>query len=109
MNRASRHLLKREPSSIDPVISLAPDEREDDRVFRGIRCPLCAWQPQASSLWCCDASESPEPFFPGCGTHWNTFATRGRCPGCQHQWKWTSCLRCAGWSPHEDWYEQQDD
>ena len=41
-----------------------------------------------------------------CGTAWNTFATRGRCPGCAHQWRWTSCLRCDQWSPHGDWYEE---
>jgi len=22
-------------------------------------------------------------------------------------WRWTSCLRCAGWSLHEDWYEEE--
>jgi hypothetical protein len=75
-------------------------------VFSGIRCPHCGWQPDASSRWCCHAGDSPEPFFHGCGTIWNTFATRGCCPGCSHQWQWTSCLRCDGWSPHEDWYEQ---
>jgi hypothetical protein len=43
--------------------------------------------------------------FDGCGARWNTFTTRGKCPGCRHQWQWTSCLRCLGWSLHEDWYE----
>ena len=51
------------------------------------------------------AEDTPEPPFDGCGTSWNTFLTRGRCPGCRHQWQWTSCLRCHGWSLHEDWYE----
>jgi len=77
-------------------------------VFDGVRCPLCAWRPDASSRWCCHPSETPEPSFPGCGTVWNTFATRGRCPGCDHQWRWTSCLSCGGWSLHEDWYEHAD-
>jgi hypothetical protein len=26
------------------------------------------------------------------------------CPGCAHQWRYTACLRCEGWSLHEDWY-----
>jgi len=74
-------------------------------LFSGIRCPQCGWRPDGSSRWCCEAGDSPEPFFRGCGTVWNTFATRGCCPGCSHEWLWTSCLRCEGWSPHEDWYE----
>ena len=80
---------------------------DDDEAFSGIRCPLCEWRPLPSSTWCCDASVAPEPFFEGCGTMWNTFATRGRCPGCAHQWRWTSCLRCHGWSLHDDWYEER--
>ena len=39
---------------------------------------------------------------------WNTFETRGKCPDCAHQWRWTSCLRCEGWSRHEDWYVKKD-
>ena len=73
-----------------------------------VRCPLCAWQPSADSLWCCDCTDTPEPFFQSCGTVWNTFATRGRCPGCSHQWKWTTCLQCAQSSLHDDWYERDD-
>ena len=80
--------------------------REEDDAFGRIRCPLCSWQPSASSLWCCDCRWTPEPFFQGCRTTWNTFATRGRCPGCGHQWLWTSCLRCDQFSLHEDWYEE---
>jgi hypothetical protein len=52
---------------------------------------------------------SPEPPFKGCGTVWNTFLTKGRCPGCSHQWRWTSCLQCQQWSLHDDWYEKPDD
>ncbi|PYR66924.1 MAG: hypothetical protein DMF87_07020 [Acidobacteria bacterium] len=73
-----------------------------------MRCPLCGWRPSASSRWCCDSVDGPEPPFDSCGTIWNTFSTRGRCPGCGHQWKWTSCLRCHEWSPHDDWYEKAD-
>lgn len=80
----------------------------DDETFSGIRCPLCAWRPSASSLWRCVCIGTPEPFFAACGTEWNTFSTRGQCPGCGHQWRWTACLRCHASSLHEDWYEQKD-
>lgn len=77
-------------------------------LFSRVRCPLCGWRPDSSSRWCCDPLAAPEPFFPGCGTIWNTFSTRGQCPGCDHQWQWTSCLSCGGWSLHQDWYEEQE-
>ena len=81
----------------------------EEDAFHGVRCPLCAWRPDASSRWCCEPGQSPEPPFPGCLTVWNTFSTRGQCPGCDHQWRWTSCLSCSGWSLHEDWYESADE
>jgi hypothetical protein len=92
--------------------NVAPEESPDtiaqleeaDPDFSRIRCPLCAWQPQASSRWYCTSYGHPEYFSNGCGTVWNTFTTRGLCPGCGHQWRWTSCLRCHGWSLHEAWY-----
>lgn len=74
-----------------------------------IRCPLCLWQPNAASRWCCNCVGTPEPRFDSCGTVWNTFDTHGRCPGCGHQWRWTTCLRCATASPHEDWYEESSE
>jgi hypothetical protein len=40
------------------------------------------------------------------GTSWNTFDTGGVCSACLHQWASTQCLKCGGWSPHSDWYEQ---
>lgn len=89
-----------------------PEETLDDAVqvedkapdFSRIRCPLCAWQPQATNRWYCADCGHPEYFSSGCGMIWNTFATRGLCPGCGHQWRWTVCLRCFGWSRHEAWY-----
>lgn len=69
-----------------------------------IRCPHCTWQPRPTSRWLCSDSPPPEGFRGGCGTVWNTFDTRGLCPGCGHQWRWTTCLRCYQWSLHEDWY-----
>jgi DNA-directed RNA polymerase subunit RPC12/RpoP len=96
--------------------SVPPDNRVLDETRRSsdetatsrIRCPLCSWQPEASSRWCCSCVGTPEPRFESCGTVWNTFDTRGRCPGCGHQWRWTTCLRCAAASLHEDWYEDSD-
>ena len=85
-------------------IKVDVSKRDRDEAFSGIRCPLCKWRPLRSSLWYCLTTGTPEPFFEGCGTEWNTFSTRGRCPGCSHQWRWTSCLRCSQWSKHEDWY-----
>jgi hypothetical protein len=98
------HLLKRTPAS-DDLIKTFEKEAEDD-VFKGIRCPLCEWRPDAHARWSCIHRDSPEPPFPACGTVWNTFVTAGRCPGCNHQWQWTSCLSCGGWSKHVDWYEE---
>jgi len=80
-------------------------ELDADDSFMGIRCPLCRWRPALSSRWCCDHRGTPEPAFAACGMIWNTFATRGRCPGCSHQWLWTTCLRCQRASKHQAWYE----
>lgn len=73
----------------------AVDDDKDKRFLR-IRCPQCLWQPRKHDTWVCD---------PGCGHVWNTFNTRGLCPGCQRQWRETSCHRCRRWSPHHAWYE----
>lgn len=81
------------------------DETTD--FFSRIRCPLCKWQPKRSSRWFCADAGFPEYFSGGCGTAWNTFATRGVCPGCRHQWKWTTCLSCGEWSLHDDWYGEK--
>ena len=84
------------------------DVEIDENAGR-IRCPVCAWTPGRGSRWYCGTCPEPEGYLDGCGTMWNTFDTRGLCPGCQHQWRWTSCLACHQWSLHEDWYEQDDD
>jgi hypothetical protein len=95
-----------------PKVKVDLDEKptvgDEDRSSR-IRCPHCDWRPQPSSHWYCAACPVPEGFFLGCGTAWNTFETRGRCPGCQHQWQWTSCHACGEWSPHDDWYADDED
>ena len=86
---------------LSPIVRDKPEPH--DLEEESIRCPRCGWRPLPSSRWCCDGFDTPESF-EGCGTVWNTFATGGRCPGCGHRWLWTSCLHCAEWSPHDDWY-----
>lgn len=103
--RVTLQLLKRD-RVVNPTIVDVPGAR-DDEAFGRIRCPHCKWRPSPSSRWSCFAPGTPEPFFEWCGTVWNTFSTGGRCPGCQHQWQWTSCLRCQQWSLHVDWYDVQ--
>jgi len=97
-------LLKK--GSPDELVNITEWSRSDDEeAFERIRCPVCEWRPSPASRWRCHAERAPEPPFPACGTVWNTFATGGLCPGCRHQWQWTSCLRCHEWSRHDDWYE----
>lgn len=101
---ATWQLLKRQT---DEEVRQEIEDKEDDRegAFR-IRCPLCSWTPTASSRWSCTSRGTPEPPFNSCGTVWNTFDTRGKCPGCGHQWIWTTCLYCRVASRHEEWYEE---
>jgi hypothetical protein len=87
-----------------PVVREAEDISEE---LSGISCPICKWRPTRSSLWTCWDCDYPEYFYDGCGTNWNTFETEGACPTCAHQWKWTSCHSCLGWSRHLDWYESE--
>jgi hypothetical protein len=70
-----------------------------------IYCPLCKWEPNGNSLWCCAPSEPGA----GCFTRWNTFWTAGCCPGCGHFWAITQCLSCKQKSPHEAWYHYPSD
>jgi hypothetical protein len=99
-------LLKRDPVRQPTIVDVPGWDDEED--FERIRCPHCGWQPAASSVWSCEGSDGGQPGFGGCGTVWNTFTTRGRCPGCSHRWRWTVCLRCGGWALHEDWYLPND-
>jgi hypothetical protein len=64
-----------------------------------IYCPKCAWRPQPQDRWACE---------PACGTVWNTFWTRGLCPGCRKLWADTQCLACREFSPHKQWYHRPD-
>jgi hypothetical protein len=89
---------------IKPEKPTRTSSRDKEADFSGIRCPLCKWQPNRANRWYCADCHYPEYFYDGCGTAWNTFSTRGLCPGCGHQWRWTTCLRCQRWSRHLDWY-----
>lgn len=60
-----------------------------------IHCPQCSWRPTAQDQWSCTLR---------CGTVWNTFWTRGVCPGCAVKWPQTQCLACQMFSRHEAWY-----
>jgi hypothetical protein len=60
-----------------------------------IYCPVCEWRPTSEDRWEC---------MPSCGTIWNTFWTRGVCPGCAYKWSKTQCFACGELSPHEAWY-----
>ena len=75
-----------------------PVDDDEDMDFSGVRCPACKWRPTRDDKWSCA---------PGCGEVWNTFATRGECPGCQRRWPRTQCMRCGEWSDHEAWYEEK--
>ena len=66
-----------------------------------IYCPACRWRPGSEARWQCTMRD--------CDTVWNTFWTRGVCPGCAYQWRNTQCLVCLEFSPHESWYHFPDD
>jgi hypothetical protein len=78
----------------------SPSPTELDQIFGptmpGIRCPKCKWTPRAMCRWCCK-----------CEHQWNTFDTRGLCPGCGYQWESTACPQCGAMSPHSEWYVLQ--
>ena len=69
---------------------------DQDRGDSGVRCPSCKWRPKRTDTWCCS---------PGCYEVFNTFQTRGECPGCQRFWSSTQCIKCGVWSDHDAWYE----
>ena len=60
-----------------------------------IYCPRCEWAPSPLDRWVCE---------PGCRTVWNTFETRGVCPGCSKHWRMTQCIACLMRSLHDHWY-----
>ncbi len=80
-------------------------DHDAGRLDPRIRCPNCRWQPASGDRWFCLPMGPPESFSGGCGHGWNTFDTRGKCPGCSYQWLHTTCLSCNVTSPHDDWYD----
>ena len=64
-----------------------------------IYCPQCEWRPHPEDKWEC---------LPPCATQWNTFWTRGVCPGCGVKWPSTQCFGCGHYSPHESWYHYRE-
>ncbi|MDQ3133089.1 MAG: hypothetical protein M3Q99_20355 [Acidobacteriota bacterium] len=98
-------LAYRKTAATEEILKALKSSDEAAKTRR-IRCPFCKWQPTKSSRWFCADCDAPEYFYGGCLTSWNTFSTGGVCPGCAHQWRWTSCLRCEEWARHEDWYEK---
>jgi hypothetical protein len=62
-----------------------------------IRCPLCAAVVSPDERWHCEF----------CNCYWNTFATRGRCPGCNFRYPATVCGACDRMSHHDDWYPRE--
>jgi hypothetical protein len=112
MIEGMHHALHRGKSGTDVVTRPGFDVDSDIDIDENggcIRCPVCEWKPGKSSKWYCGSCPDPEGFLGGCGTSWNTFDTRGLCPGCKHQWRWTSCLVCGVWSPHDEWYVSDND
>jgi hypothetical protein len=99
--------LFRKSFTPEEIIEKISEKQIDVTDFSRIRCPLCKWQPTKSSRWFCSDSPFPENFFGGCFTSWNTFETRGLCPGCFHEWRWTTCLSCDQDSLHKDWYTNE--
>jgi hypothetical protein len=83
------------PSKPPPQRRLSAAEIE--KIFGpelpGIRCPKCRWKPRTEYRWSCK-----------CEHQWNTFDTRGLCPGCGYQWESTACPQCGEMSPHSEWY-----
>lgn len=64
------------------------------RVEMEIACPHCGQSPTEGEEWDCA----------NCGYSWNTFNTRGMCPGCGRQWLETQCHSCGRWAAHHEWY-----
>jgi hypothetical protein len=109
MDTVSHEALQRgAPPALPPGLFDVGRQHDESTRKERIRCPACQWQPAASSRWFCQETGAPEHFTGGCGEAWNTFTTRGRCPGCQYQWRWTACLKCDTWSLHDAWYESED-
>ena len=59
-----------------------------------VMCPCCDAIPDGDARWQCEF----------CWCAWNTFDTRGRCPGCDFTFPATFCPSCRRTTRHRDWY-----
>ncbi|MCR6642006.1 MAG: hypothetical protein NVV82_24225 [Sporocytophaga sp.] len=71
------------------------NKKKDDLI---IQCSVCEWRPDGEIHWACS-----------CGHRWNTFKTKGKCPGCKKQWENTRCPGCGKSTPHKDWYKTKEE
>lgn len=62
-------------------------------------CPSCHGSPPAGEFWKCGR----------CGTAFDLFATRGRCPQCLEQFATANCLLCGASAPLDDFARQRAD
>ena len=60
---------------------------------QGFACPSCRTAPPLGPFWKCGA----------CGQSFDTFETRGVCPGCAHEYPVTMCLDCSEQRPMTEW------
>ncbi len=59
-------------------------------------CPACKAHPLDGNFWQCEH----------CGTRFDTFASRGVCPGCGAEFPQTRCFDCLHASPMAQWFAQ---
>ena len=62
-------------------VTLEQDGPADENAFGGIRCPLCAWRPSASSRWWCESTGTPEPSFAAAAPPGTPFRRAAGVPG----------------------------
>lgn len=65
---------------------------------KSINCPKCGWVPDGKPHWGCEK----------CGTTFDTFETKAKCPNeeCGNSWELTQCIACGKRIPHKDWYSE---
>ena len=99
-------LFVKDDKAPDRITTRYPDWTTTRRSARSAVRPAVG-APRLEPLVLCLCRHS-EPSFEGCGMVWNTFSTRGCCPGCSHQWRWTSVFDVAS-GRCTDWYEREKD
>ena len=64
---------------------------------RECTCPSCGISPPAGPFWACEH----------CATHFDTFRTRGKCPGCGAWYLETACPHCRTQHHIDQWFAAQ--